>query len=97
MIGDPPAAQAVSAAAVAAAVASSTTKERKFSTTTKRFLSPSSSQKFRHEVNVALAGPRGCGKSALAVRYMARRYIGEYDPRLGEKLLANSPICGKCT
>ncbi len=39
----------------------------------------------KHEVSVALAGPLGCGKSALAVRYLTRRFIGEYDPKLGKK------------
>ncbi len=39
----------------------------------------------KQEVSVALAGPLGCGKSALAVRYLARRFIGEYDPKLGNK------------
>ncbi|KAL3998260.1 Ras family protein [Acanthocheilonema viteae] len=34
------------------------------------------------EMNVALIGMTGCGKSALAVKYIARRFIGEYDPNL---------------
>ena len=37
----------------------------------------------KHEVNIALAGPLNCGKSAMAVRYLTRRYIGEYDPNIG--------------
>ena len=39
----------------------------------------------KFEVNLALVGPLGCGKSALAVRYITKRYIGEYDPKLGER------------
>ncbi|VDK63910.1 unnamed protein product [Onchocerca ochengi] len=34
------------------------------------------------EVHVALIGMTGCGKSALAVKYIAGRFIGEYDPNL---------------
>ncbi|VDN53284.1 unnamed protein product [Dracunculus medinensis] len=34
------------------------------------------------EIHVALIGMTGCGKSALAVKYIARRFIGEYDPEL---------------
>ena len=37
----------------------------------------------KHEVNIALAGPLNCGKSAMAVRFLTRRYIGEYDPNIG--------------
>ena len=37
----------------------------------------------KHEVNIALAGPLNCGKSAMTVRYLTRRYIGEYDPSIG--------------
>ena len=28
-------------------------------------------------------GPIDCGKSAMTVRYLTRRYIGEYDPNIG--------------
>ncbi|KAM3721192.1 Ras-like protein family member [Dirofilaria immitis] len=34
------------------------------------------------EMHVALIGMTGCGKSALAVKYIAHRFIGEYDPNL---------------
>lgn len=34
------------------------------------------------EIHVALIGMNGCGKSALAVKYIAHRFIGEYDPEL---------------
>uniref|UniRef100_A0A915Q0M5 small monomeric GTPase n=1 Tax=Setaria digitata TaxID=48799 RepID=A0A915Q0M5_9BILA len=33
-------------------------------------------------MHVALIGMTGCGKSALTVKYVARRFIGEYDPNL---------------
>ncbi len=39
----------------------------------------------KYEVNVALIGPLECGKSALAVRYLTRRFIGDYDPNIGER------------
>lgn len=32
------------------------------------------------DVCVSLVGPVGCGKSALLVKYITRRFIGEYDP-----------------
>lgn len=34
------------------------------------------------EIHVALIGMNGCGKSALAMKYIAHRFIGEYDPEL---------------
>ncbi|KAK6106430.1 Ras family protein [Brugia pahangi] len=34
------------------------------------------------EMHVALIGMTGCGKSALAVKYIAGRFIGDYDPNL---------------
>ncbi|XP_066931660.1 ras-related and estrogen-regulated growth inhibitor-like isoform X2 [Clytia hemisphaerica] len=30
-------------------------------------------------IHIALAGAKNCGKSALAVRYLTKRFIGEYD------------------
>jgi len=33
-------------------------------------------------LKVAIIGPGGCGKSALAVRILSRRYINEYCPVL---------------
>ncbi|XP_057313713.1 ras-related and estrogen-regulated growth inhibitor-like protein [Hydractinia symbiolongicarpus] len=31
------------------------------------------------DIRLALAGAKNCGKSALAVRFLTRRFIGEYD------------------
>jgi len=33
-------------------------------------------------INIALVGLDGVGKSALMVRFLTRRFIGEYDPKL---------------
>ncbi|KAM5242006.1 ras-like protein family member 12 isoform 3-T4 [Hipposideros larvatus] len=35
------------------------------------------------EVNLAILGRRGAGKSALTVKFLTRRFISEYDPNLG--------------
>ena len=43
-----------------------------------RLLSPRQPRRLR----LALVGPGGCGKSALACRLVARRYITEYCPVL---------------
>ncbi|EGI66598.1 Ras-related and estrogen-regulated growth inhibitor-like protein [Acromyrmex echinatior] len=40
------------------------------------------------EVKVAVIGAPGVGKSALTVRFLTRRYIGEYDHQSGEKSLS---------
>ncbi|XP_045864967.1 ras-like protein family member 12 isoform X2 [Meles meles] len=34
------------------------------------------------EVNLAILGRRGAGKSALTVKFLTRRFISEYDPNL---------------
>ncbi|KAF6132485.1 RAS like family 12 [Phyllostomus discolor] len=34
------------------------------------------------EVNLAILGRRGSGKSALTVKFLTRRFISEYDPNL---------------
>ncbi|RNA08322.1 ras family member 12 [Brachionus plicatilis] len=34
----------------------------------------------KEEICISLVGPVGCGKSALIVKYLTRRFIGEYDP-----------------
>ncbi|KOX71844.1 Ras-like protein family member 11B [Melipona quadrifasciata] len=39
------------------------------------------------EVKVAVIGAPGVGKSALTVRFLTRRYIGEYDHQSGEEHL----------
>ena len=38
----------------------------------------------KEEVSICLCGPPGCGKSALLVKYLTRRFIGEYDPVYGK-------------
>ena len=43
----------------------------------------------KQRVNVALVGPLGCGKSALTVRFLTKRYIGDYDPTIGQLLETN--------
>ncbi|MFH4975977.1 hypothetical protein AB6A40_002686 [Gnathostoma spinigerum] len=44
------------------------------------------------EMHVALIGMNGCGKSALAVKYIAGRFIGEYDPDLEDTYCRNDTI-----
>ncbi|XP_022907851.1 ras-related and estrogen-regulated growth inhibitor isoform X1 [Onthophagus taurus] len=49
------------------------------------------------EVKVAVIGARGVGKSALSVRFLTRRYIGEYDHQSEtrykhEVLVDNEPV-----
>ncbi|KAK6055907.1 hypothetical protein COOONC_06587 [Cooperia oncophora] len=39
------------------------------------------------EMHVALVGMTGSGKSAIAVKYITKRFIGEYDSGLGESVL----------
>ncbi|XP_046572520.1 ras-related and estrogen-regulated growth inhibitor-like isoform X2 [Haliotis rubra] len=34
------------------------------------------------DVNIAVLGLRGVGKSALIVRYLTKRFIGDYDPEM---------------
>ncbi|XP_008566181.1 PREDICTED: ras-like protein family member 12 [Galeopterus variegatus] len=34
------------------------------------------------EVNLAILGRRGVGKSALTVKFLTKRFISEYDPNL---------------
>ncbi|XP_029807363.1 ras-like protein family member 12 isoform X1 [Suricata suricatta] len=42
----------------------------------------SGSQSAPLEVNLAILGRRGAGKSALTVKFLTRRFISEYDPNL---------------
>ncbi|XP_046389098.1 ras-like protein family member 12 [Ischnura elegans] len=49
-------------------------------------------------VNVALVGAIGCGKSALTVRYITKRFINEYDPYLEDtyakyEVLEDQEVC----
>jgi len=57
-------------------------RQRKTSQYVKRILSPPSKEPQKLDLKVALVGPGGCGKSALATRILARRYITEYCPVL---------------
>ncbi|XP_070191431.1 ras-related and estrogen-regulated growth inhibitor-like isoform X2 [Littorina saxatilis] len=34
------------------------------------------------EINIAVLGAKGVGKSAIIVRYLTRRFIGDYDPEM---------------
>lgn len=34
------------------------------------------------EIQIAMLGANGSGKSALTVKYITKRYIGEYDPNV---------------
>ncbi|XP_005148844.3 ras-like protein family member 12 [Melopsittacus undulatus] len=49
------------------------------------------------ECNVAILGCRGVGKSALTVKFLTKRFIGEYDPNLedtytSEELVDQQPV-----
>lgn len=44
------------------------------------------------EVNVAIVGALGVGKSAITVKYITRRFIGEYDPDLEDTYCKNEII-----
>ncbi|XP_074222427.1 ras-like protein family member 12 isoform X2 [Camelus bactrianus] len=49
------------------------------------------------EVNLAILGRRGAGKSALTVKFLTRRFISEYDPNLedtysSEETVDHQPI-----
>lgn len=56
--------------------------------TPRRKISMSSKQK---PLRIAILGQNGVGKSALTVRFITRRFIGDYDPDL-EKVYA----CSRC-
>ncbi|XP_029904132.1 ras-like protein family member 12 [Myripristis murdjan] len=52
------------------------------------------------EVNVVLLGVTGCGKSALTVKFLTRRFISEYDPHLediysSEEVVDQQPVVVK--
>ena len=38
----------------------------------------------KEEIALALIGPVGVGKSAFMVKYITKRFIGEYDPNFGK-------------
>ncbi|KRX20803.1 Ras-like protein family member 12, partial [Trichinella nelsoni] len=46
-------------------------------------------RKVINEIHIAIIGANGSGKSALTVKFMTKRYIGEYDPNMGKKKLKN--------
>jgi len=48
-------------------------------------------------INLAVLGGKGCGKSALTVRYLTRRFIGEYDSEKDSCITRNVHIAGKET
>lgn len=52
------------------------------------------------EINVAVLGVAGCGKSALIVKFLTRRFITEYDPNLedtysSEEMVDQQPVLVK--
>ena len=53
------------------------------------------------KLKVAIIGPGGCGKSAIAVRILSRRYINEYCPTLEDtyhRILSIDGVkVGQCT
>lgn len=44
------------------------------------------------EVNIAIVGALGAGKSALTVKYITRRFISEYDPDLEDTYVKNEKV-----
>ncbi|XP_076467267.1 ras-related and estrogen-regulated growth inhibitor-like [Babylonia areolata] len=47
------------------------------------------------EVNIAVLGARGVGKSAIIVRYLTRRFIGDYDPQMDAIFTHNTQVDNK--
>uniref|UniRef100_A0AC35TRI3 Small monomeric GTPase n=1 Tax=Rhabditophanes sp. KR3021 TaxID=114890 RepID=A0AC35TRI3_9BILA len=47
------------------------------------------------ELHAALIGMRGSGKSALTVKYISRRFIGNYDPEIEETYCHKESILGE--
>ncbi|XP_072470192.1 ras-like protein family member 12 isoform X1 [Notamacropus eugenii] len=45
------------------------------------------------EINVAILGCRGAGKSALTVKFLTKRFISEYDPNLAKVTDLQTPHC----
>ena len=48
----------------------------------------------KDDLKIALIGPGGCGKSALATRILARRFITEYCPVLEDVYTKDINIAG---
>ncbi|KAK6170787.1 hypothetical protein SNE40_019092 [Patella caerulea] len=47
------------------------------------------------DVNIAVLGMRNVGKSALIVRYLTKRFIGDYDPEMDDIFKHTTTIDGK--
>ncbi|CAI5439441.1 unnamed protein product [Caenorhabditis angaria] len=48
------------------------------------------------EIHVALVGMSGSGKSAVAVKYITKRFIGEYDSTLEDTYCRQETVGGQC-
>ncbi|CAI2305514.1 unnamed protein product [Caenorhabditis sp. 36 PRJEB53466] len=48
------------------------------------------------ELHVALVGMSGSGKSAVAVKYITKRFIGEYDSTLEDNYCRQETVGGQC-
>ncbi|CAD6184112.1 unnamed protein product [Caenorhabditis auriculariae] len=48
------------------------------------------------ELHVALVGMSGSGKSAIAVKYITKRFIGEYDSTLEDTYCREETVGGQC-
>ncbi|WKX87905.1 hypothetical protein Q1695_007931 [Nippostrongylus brasiliensis] len=48
-----------------------------------------------HEMHVALVGMTGSGKSAIALKYIAKRFIGEYDSSLEDTYCRQDAVAGQ--
>ncbi|XP_025098583.1 ras-related and estrogen-regulated growth inhibitor-like [Pomacea canaliculata] len=47
------------------------------------------------EINIAVLGSKGVGKSAIIVRYLTRRFIGDYDPEMDAIFTHSAVVDGK--
>ncbi|XP_038623195.1 ras-like protein family member 12 [Tachyglossus aculeatus] len=47
------------------------------------------------DVNLAILGQRGAGKSALTVKFLTRRFISEYDPDLEDTYTSEETVDGQ--
>ncbi|KAK3097231.1 hypothetical protein FSP39_007826 [Pinctada imbricata] len=47
------------------------------------------------DINIVVAGMKGVGKSALTVRYLTRRFIGDYDSEMEAVYTHNTVLDGK--
>ncbi|KAL1233589.1 Ras-like protein family member [Trichinella spiralis] len=51
-------------------------------------------RKVINEIHIAIIGANGSGKSALTVKFMTKRYIGEYDPNMEDTYCKQITING---